>query len=80
MDVYFIVKNEIIWVEFSFLVFLFGIIIFVWYYECSVKNLNMRRLVMNLLDQIRNRIRVKHYSIRDEESYVNWVKTIYFIS
>jgi len=27
-----------------------------------------------LLDQVRNRIRVKHYSIRTEEAYVSWIK------
>jgi len=27
-----------------------------------------------LLDQVRARIRVKHYSIRTEEQYVFWVK------
>ncbi len=27
-----------------------------------------------LLDQIRQRIRTKHYSIRAEEAYVRWVK------
>lgn len=27
-----------------------------------------------LLDQVRERIRVKHYSIRTETQYVNWIK------
>jgi hypothetical protein len=27
-----------------------------------------------LLDQVRNRIRVKHYSIRTEKQYVQWIK------
>jgi hypothetical protein len=27
-----------------------------------------------LLDQVRNRIRFKHYSIRTEETYVEWVR------
>jgi hypothetical protein len=27
-----------------------------------------------LLDQLRDRIRVKHYSIRTEQAYVQWVK------
>ena len=27
-----------------------------------------------LLDQLRDRIRVKHYSIRTEQAYVRWVK------
>jgi integron integrase len=28
----------------------------------------------NLLEQVRNLIRVKHYSIRTEETYINWIK------
>ena len=32
-----------------------------------------------LLDQVRNAIRRKHYSLRTEESYVHWIKRfIYF--
>ena len=27
-----------------------------------------------LLDQVRNRIRLKHYSIRTEETYVGWIR------
>ncbi len=27
-----------------------------------------------LLDQVRNRMWVKHYSIRTEEAYVSWIK------
>ncbi|SDT93771.1 phage integrase N-terminal SAM-like domain-containing protein [Nitrosomonas ureae] len=27
-----------------------------------------------LLDQVRERIRVRHYSIRTEDSYVDWVR------
>ena len=27
-----------------------------------------------LLDQVRNVIRLKHYSIRTEKSYVEWIK------
>jgi hypothetical protein len=27
-----------------------------------------------LLDQVRNAIRVKHYSIRTEEAYVDWIR------
>src|SRR5574338_508411 len=27
-----------------------------------------------LLDQVRDRIRVKHYSLRTEEAYVDWIK------
>ncbi len=29
---------------------------------------------MKLLDQVRDVIRKKHYSIRNEQSYVNWIK------
>ena len=32
-----------------------------------------------LLDQVRDAIRLKHYSIRTEEAYTNWIKRyIYF--
>jgi integron integrase len=31
-----------------------------------------------LLDQVRNKIRLKHYSIRTEQSYVNWIKRFIF--
>ncbi|MGB9753742.1 phage integrase N-terminal SAM-like domain-containing protein [Roseiflexus castenholzii] len=27
-----------------------------------------------LLDQVRDAVRLKHYSIRTEEAYVNWIK------
>lgn len=27
-----------------------------------------------LLDQVRNKLRVKHYSIRTEQSYTDWIK------
>jgi hypothetical protein len=27
-----------------------------------------------LLDQVRGKIRLKHYSIRTEQAYVNWIK------
>jgi hypothetical protein len=27
-----------------------------------------------LLDQVRDKIRLKHYSIRTEEAYVDWIK------
>ena len=33
-----------------------------------------------LLDQVREVIRVKHYSIRTEEAYVQWVKRFIFFS
>lgn len=31
-----------------------------------------------LLDQVREIIRVKHYSSRTEESYINWIKRFIF--
>lgn len=31
-----------------------------------------------LLDQVRNAIRTKHYSIRTEEAYVRWIKQYIF--
>ena len=33
-----------------------------------------------LLDQVRGKIRLKHYSIRTEEAYVDWIKrfVLYF--
>ena len=31
-----------------------------------------------LLDQVRNVIRYKHYSIRTEESYIHWIKKFIF--
>ncbi len=27
-----------------------------------------------LLDQVRERIRVKHYSLRTEDAYLHWIK------
>jgi hypothetical protein len=30
-----------------------------------------------LLDRVRDKIRVKHYSIRTEETYLQWVQTLY---
>ena len=33
-----------------------------------------------LLDQVRDAIRRKHYSIRTEEAYVNWIKRYIFPS
>lgn len=29
---------------------------------------------LKLLDQVRNKLRVKHYAIRTEQSYVDWIK------
>lgn len=34
----------------------------------------MEKRPKKLLDQVRQAIRVKHYSIRTEEAYVNWIK------
>ncbi|MCD6579902.1 phage integrase N-terminal SAM-like domain-containing protein [bacterium] len=31
-----------------------------------------------LLDQLRQVIRIKHYSLRTEESYINWIKRFIF--
>ena len=31
-----------------------------------------------LLDQVRDRLRVKHYSIRTEHAYVDWIKRYIF--
>jgi hypothetical protein len=34
---------------------------------------------LKLLDQVRDRIRRKHYSLRTEDTYVQWIKRfIYF--
>ncbi len=29
---------------------------------------------INLLDRVRNKIRLKHYSLRTEQTYVDWIK------
>ena len=34
----------------------------------------MRDRPKKLLDQVRDRIRLKHYSLRTEKSYVSWIK------
>ncbi len=34
----------------------------------------MRQQPKRLLDQVRDALRVKHYSIRTEEAYVSWIK------
>ena len=31
-----------------------------------------------LLDQVRERLRVKHYSLRTEESYLQWIRRFIF--
>jgi hypothetical protein len=33
-----------------------------------------------LLDQVRDKIRLKHYSIRTEQTYVDWIKRLCFVS
>ena len=33
-----------------------------------------------LLDQVRDRLRLKHYSLRTEESYVHWIKRFIFFT
>jgi len=33
-----------------------------------------------LLDQVRNKLRLKHYSIRIETADVNWIKRFIFLS
>jgi hypothetical protein len=34
---------------------------------------------VKLLDRVRNKIRLKHYSIRTEKAYISWIKRfIYF--
>lgn len=34
---------------------------------------------LKLLDQVRNKLRVKHYAIRTEQSYVDWINAIFYI-
>ncbi len=31
-----------------------------------------------LIDQVRDRIRVKHYSLRTEQAYIQWIKRFIF--
>lgn len=38
----------------------------------------MKKKPKKLLDQVKDTIRVKHYSIRTEHSYVGWVKRYIF--
>jgi len=38
----------------------------------SIKKMNMPR--KRLLDQVRDQIRIKHYSIRTEQAYTSWIK------
>lgn len=34
----------------------------------------MQKQQVKLLDQVRNKIRIKHYSIRTEKAYISWIK------
>ena len=34
---------------------------------------------LKLLDQVRDKLRVKHYAIRTEQTYVGWIKRFIFI-
>ena len=39
----------------------------------------MQKQQVKLLDRVRDKIRLKHYSIRTEQAYVSWIKRyIYF--
>jgi hypothetical protein len=39
----------------------------------------MTKQPLKLLDRVRHKIRLKHYSIRTEEAYISWIKRyIYF--
>ena len=39
----------------------------------------MDRTPIKLMDRVRHKIRMKHYSIRTEEAYTSWIKRyIYF--
>jgi Phage integrase, N-terminal SAM-like domain len=40
----------------------------------SRDNLSMQPPPKKLLDQVRDAIRVKHYSYRTEETYVQWIR------
>lgn len=43
----------------------------------SDKNITTKSL--KLLDQVRDKLRVKHYSIRTEQTYVDWIKRFIFL-
>ena len=34
----------------------------------------MRPMKKRLLDQVREKIRLKHYSLKTERSYIGWIK------
>jgi len=40
----------------------------------AAKRLFTRRQQPRLLDRVREAVRVRHYSIRTEEAYVQWIK------
>ena len=39
-----------------------------------IQDTPMINLPPKLLDQVRDQLRVKHYSIRTEQAYVDWIK------
>jgi len=43
-------------------------------YQSPVKKVGPMEQNKKLLDQVRDVIRLKHYSIRTEESYVDWIR------
>jgi len=51
-----------------------GIVVFLGFIDVIFYFVRDWRGFVKLLDQVRQKIRVKHYSIRTEESYVNWVR------
>ena len=36
----------------------------------------MQKQQVKLLDRVRDKIRLKHYSIRTEQAYVSWIKKV----
>lgn len=44
----------------------------------SVENTTIKPVPPRLLDQVRDKLRVKHYSIRTEQTYVDWIKRYIF--
>ena len=40
----------------------------------GIENPEVRDSKPGLLDQVRDRIRTKHYSIRTEQTYIDWIK------
>ena len=43
-----------------------------WQYRVRAPNHCCRRLIPKLLDRVRWHLRVKHYSIRTEQAYIDW--------